>query len=394
MPLSDSGTWQVRSAVAWQDQVRAELDARLTAAGLPPGDYEGTVLGALAFVIAWLAWRVDQSVADALSALVLATAPGPVVRQLAADRGLVERPGIATIAEATAVGPSAPALPPLGSVWRIQIGTATIIDPATGAQTIITGETTWIRVEDAAIEATPGRMALACDRVGIVTISAQTLFAPADPIPGYTAAAHDQGLGMVLATGRPAETAAELRQRVAAARSAPSGTAPGIRAALLGLPEVLFAAVQEPAPGQIRVSVALLPNRPDAPALAAAEVYRRKAAGAETTGPDLVPIVDDDGAPRDVRLAIGGTQNINVIALVTPDGSVPIGELVAAVRASILDYGSTLGPGDPVRYARVYRAAVVPGVRGLALTVNGGTVDVTPTNPADFPALIAQAGVN
>lgn len=399
MPLSDSGTWQVRSAVAWQDQVRAELDARLTAAGLPPGDYEGTVLGALAFVLAWLAWRVDQSVAEALSALTLATADAAVVRQLAADRGLRQRPGLPTRVNVVAVGPGVgptldPGLPPIGSTWRITTGGAILIDQATGAQTFVTDSVIWRRISDPAWEqSTFGRITIEADLVGtVIVVLPGAFFSPVDPLPGFTQLIYDDGSGHQQFPGRDPETAAELRQRVAAARSAPSGTPTGIRAALLGLPEVLFASVAEPAAGQISVSVALLPQ-PLADVTAAAEVYRRKAAGAETVGPTAVSIVDDDGEPRTVRLAIGGTETVVVSATLVSDGTVASADLVAAVIASVRDYGATLGPGSVVRYALVYRACVVPGVRGLTLTLNAGTSDVTPANPANFPQLQVAAGV-
>lgn len=380
MPLGTDEIWTPRSAAAWRSVIQASLDDALGTAQ----DYGGTILGALVWSIGHVAWLVDQRVGDALATQLLATAPEAVVYQVAADRGIIPRPGVPTRVLVSVSGSLS--LLPIGSVLRMSpINQALLRDPTTGGLTDVSETVRFTVVDSPLSDPSLNLYVIEASIDGLIIFSGgnEAAFVPTGFVPGVSLVIYDGDAGGEFFGGAAPESVAELRRRVASARSAVSGTAEGLRAALLAIPGVLAAGIGTPDPGVIAPRLALLP-RPGIDVEIAQAIYDSKAASDQTTGTTTANAVDAEGQPVPISFAIGDAVIEPCVVTATTDGTVTDADTTAAIGAAILDYMSTVGPGETVRYSRVYAAAAsVAGVIGVTLTLDGGAADLSPPTGAD-----------
>lgn len=354
MPLDTDGTWVVWTAGEHLTQIRADMDAAYGS----PLDYVGTPDGAESSVAAELAWRIDQSVAAALSTIVLATAPAAVVDARARDAGLTPR---AATQSRYGVRITGAGTPPIGTILRDDYLDLrwTVVAVGTTAPIVVT-----VEAED----------------YGPVELSGIVSFSLVTPVAGITSLDYDPADGDAFQVGLAAETASELRARIR--RQPPSGTAAGVHAAVLDVPWVVAVDIQSAA-GQIGITVAPAPVGADQEAELAQTIYDYSPLGVSWVGSSgtTVPSVDGTGTVS-IAWTNGTTQAVTVVAALTLDGSVSSADAIAAATSAIAGEFAALSVGETIRYLRVIASLDLPGVTGASLTLDGGGADITPATSA------------
>lgn len=373
MPASAS-IWTVTPTAEYTTSIRQQLDGLLGT----QLQYVGTVDGAWTLAAGELAFRVDQSMADALSGVLTATAPREVLVARLRDIGIEPRP--ATKTRVTVFKQGIGVLP-LGTLLQ----TSTTINPPFGAPvTDPFGQ--WEVVDnDSNNPANGATMVLECTTAGEATCAQPAAsFSFVTPVPPLTSCEYDEGSGSTTTLGRNEETTPELRQRLSAERVANGGSLPGIRQAVLNLDWVVAISVSGIA-GVTTVVVAPAPVGSDQ-RIELAETLLNYGPPGEWGGAQSETIDGPDGFPVTISWDNGATETVAVAwASVQLDGTVPLAEAEAAIEANIRAAFSSLSVGETARYQRMYAATVTAGVTGITgFTLNGGTVDVSPSNSANI----------
>jgi len=369
MPASMT-VWTVTPASEYLQDIRADLDNYFGT----PLDYVGTVDGAWTLSAAEWSFRVDQAAAYAIADSMVATASPESLIARRIDSGVPPRPatftritvikeGIGLVAINAIVTGLASIQPPYGPAISDPISQWKVIDNDAG------------NTADGAVYTLESVVA------GDVSVTTQTRFALATPVPGVADFLYSEALGMTTQLGRPAETPAELRISLASPRGSPSSIT-GLREAILRLPWVVAASITGAA-GVVTVTVAPGPIGTDQETALAETLLGYLAAGITTTGTSSITINGPDGSPITYYWNEGVTEPVD-IELLSPqyDGSVPSVQVLAAVRDQISAEFAKLKPGDPARFQRIYASTVTPGLTGISITMNGGIADVFPTNSA------------
>lgn len=373
MPASSS-IWTVTPSSEYVTQIRQQLDGLLGTSL----EYVGTVDGAWTVAAAELAFRVDQSMADALSGVLVATAPREVLVARMLDIGLEPRPATKT---RVTVAKQGVGLLPLGTL----LSTSTTINPPFGSPiTDPLGQ--WEVVDnDGGNTANGAIMVLECTTAGEATCAQPVAtFLFVTPVPPLTSCIYDEGNGSTTTLGRNAETTPELRQRLSVDRVANGGSVPAIRQAVLNLDWVVACSVSGAA-GVTTVVVAPAPVGSDQRVELAQTLLDYGPPG-EWGGAQSETIDGPDGFPVTIQWDNGTTEAVPVAwASVQLDGTVPLAEAEAAIETAIRAEFARLSVGQTVRYQRVYAATVTDGVTGITgLTIDGGTADVSPSNSANI----------
>lgn len=364
--------WSVRPSSEWTALIRADLDARL---GLSL-DYDGTIDGAWTAQAGELAARVDQRMADAIAATLLATAPRARVVAQARDAGLTPRAATHSTME-VALATGAGGLLPVGTSLRVRSGTVLYYDVEAGGITVPL-TSTWTVIENVHVGdllAPSDTVVVQCDQAGQVTIDGTVTFGPATPISGIGTLTGD----VLLTTGRDAERLPELRARLASGR--PGGAPAGLVAAVRTLPWVVSVGIVSTA-GEIRVTVTPPPPTDAAEVALGEAIYRAHPAGTVTLGSESVDVEGADGRPVTVRYDVGTTQAVTVAFSVTPASTVADADARTAARLAIEEVFGRLAPGETLRYLRAIGALDQPAILGASLTLDGGTSDVVPSTAA------------
>lgn len=358
--------WTVTESSVRLSAIRSDIDGVLGTAV----DYDRTADGAYTLAAAELAFRVEQGVALALSAMLLSTGPRAAVVARALEARLT--PGTARAAEyLVAVAGSGidlredqAVVDNFGRAWTIVSAYQSTV---AGYEEVpfVDGELTTL--DNMAIR-------IVADVAGEIVAPSTFAFSP--PIVGLTL---DPGSTLdYLVSGRDEESTAALRLRVQQAESRPNGSRPGLHAALMDLPAVVAVSLSGGA-GELRVGVALVsPSLSDLHELATT-IYGLAPATATLLGTESYTIEDVTGRPLAIPYDTLSILTVPVDAKLITDGTVTSNDAKNAAAASLLAYGSTLEIGDTARVLLIQRALAVPGVVGLqSLTVDGGLVDVVP----------------
>ena len=370
MPVIGTAGFQPVTIGAAVEAIRAELDATLS---YTP-DYVGTIEGAWTLALGQVWATVDAGTAVALGQLSLDTAVGPALDAIGSPLGVTRR--AATASRYTVR---------MTSTGSVVVPAGTVIQGGgdDGAQQwSVAADTTVTTDTQVIVDATTaGPVALAA--VGVTTFSVVT------PVTGLSAAAYDPTDGDAFTVGRARESDASLRARIRQSLSgADVSTVPGVRSAVLSLTWVVAASVTRTAPGVARVAVAPAPVGPDQTQALVDTIGAALAFGIATdsasgaSGTYTYP----DGITTDtIYYAVGSTQAVTVATTLALASGVVLADVQAEVEAAIDAVFAALGPGDILRYTAVYCAiADVVGIVGVStLTLNAGTVDVSPSSSAD-----------
>ncbi len=373
MPAS-ADIWTVTPTGEYTTTIRQNLDGLLGTSL----QYVGTVDGVWSLMAGELAFRVDQSVADALSSVLTSTAPREVLVARLRDIGIEPRP--ATKTRVTVFKQGIGVLP-LGSLLQ----TATTINPPFGSPvTDPFGQ--WEVVDnDTNNPANGATMVLECTTAGEASSAQPTAsFSFITPVPPLTSCEYDEGSGSTTSLGRNAETTPELRQRLSASRVANGGSLPGVRQAVLNLDWVVACSVTGAA-GVTTVVVAPAPVGADQ-RIELAETLLNFGPPGQWGGAQTETIDGPDGFPVTIAWDNGATEAVAVAwASVQLDGTVTLAEAEAAIESNVRAEFSRLSVGEVARYQRMYAATVSTGVTGITgFTLDGGTADVSPTTSADI----------
>ncbi len=372
MPVSTT-IWTVQPSGVWVTGIRTNLDTYLG----QQLDYIATVDGAWTLGAGELAFRVDQSMADALSSVLTSTAPREVLVARLLDIG--SDPRAATKTRVT-VFKNGVGILPIGTILQ----TSTTINPPFGS-TLTDPRGQWTVVDnDSDNAADLAEMVLECNVAGECRSDQPTaIFTFVTPVPPLVNCEYDEGNGSTTTLGRSAETTPELRARLAADRVANGGSIPAIRQAVLNLDWVVACAITGTA-GVTSVTVAPAPSGTDQ-RIELAETLLNIGPPGEWAGSQSEIIDGPDGSPVTIQWTNGTTEAVAVAwTALDLDGTVPLAEVEAALEANIRAVFATLSVGQTVRYQRVYAATVTAGLLGLSLTLDGAVLDVAPTTSADI----------
>jgi hypothetical protein len=156
-----------------------------------------------------------------------------------------------------------------------------------------------------------------------------------------------------------------------------------LRAQLEALSWVTKASVVRTAPGVLRVSVVPTPTAAQAPELFA--TIRDGIDPGIDTDDDGATLSDtvilDDGVSTDtIHAFTGDTETVTVVRAVSVETGFVQSDVEDDVDAAIDEVFASIEQGQTLKYVDVYcAAAAVEGVDNLALTLNGGVANVSPT---------------
>lgn len=370
MPLSDSQIWTVSPTVDRVAVVRGDLDGALGESI----DYDRTIDGAWTLAAARLAFDVDQGVALALSTQFRSSMPPAALVAYAEDvAGVDPRAAQAQVVLGRLTAAAEATLPTDTLVlddqereWDIEAvflrnvdDSLTELEAVNGDWTIPTGSD-----YDAQIR---------CRTAGAIAYTSFTF----EPSVTDLSIAPGDGAS-ILQVGLDAETTAQLRARLAGQEARPSGSYPGLRAALLNVPSVVGVSFQGGG-GDLRVALASGSGGLYDAYQAIRTLYEHAPAGTTFLGDTTYTITSVDGTSVSVSIDTATTQTVAVVATLTIDGTLTEAETEEAAEAALLAYFGGLGKGDTARHFHALSALRLPGVTGAALTLDGGTADITPT---------------
>lgn len=324
---------------------------------------EGSNLDAITGAAAVLADETSRVAVALFAAQFFDTAVGADLDALVQDRfggALARKPATAAIGTVTWTRDAAGAyVIPAGTRMRATIGSVTITVQTTAAVTLLSTDTS----VDLPVQATvTGRASNAAAGTLEEVVDVQI----ADP--GATATN-----AQPLAGGSDAETDESLRDRVRRQYSTlRRGTVASLEAGALSVPGVAVVTVDE---SDVESSgwVYLYVGDPDArsndtlAALVATEIVNWRAAGV------LVEVTGAERQEKSMALSIAVERGADQLTI------------AAAIRAAIVAYGDTLGPGERVRYSRLEQACHQASELVVAAQVDNLQGDVTPS--ADYRAI-------
>lgn len=356
--------WTVTSAATTRGEIRDSLDL-LAGHAIWYGD--GGPDAAYTSVYAEGAFQISQGFALALSGLLLATAPEPVVISRLLDAGLEPLPATSSRYIAYAVGSG---FVPGSTIW--QGG-----GPTGGSQ--------WRTVTDEVILTVTAGDAITIEAVdpGPLQLTGIVEFTPTTPVVGVTGLAFDAADADPYQLGRDAETLPRMRAR-AARGSASTGSYAGMRRALLELPWIVAADVSGGG-GLVEPTIAPAPVGADQEAQLAQTLYDTHPAGITIRGDTIVEATDVNGRPVNVGYTAGSTQAVSVGVSYTLDGSIADDDVRAGITAAIESLFAGLSTGESILRLRVFGAiSQVPGISAAGLLLNGTTTaSVAPATVAD-----------
>lgn len=362
--------WTVTPAHVYQSQIRDGLDVLASDLGLGPVQWTGTPDGAWSTIAAQLAWEVSQGVAMALASITVDTAPPQVLAAMATAAGITPRPATHSRITATV---------------ELAGGTgAHVFTAADRARAVAGDQVAWRVVEPLdtpvahgeqivleAVESGPHRARVPVDAL---------MTTPAPDVERLLVTAQ-------VATGRAAESPAELRSRIAASSTLVGGPT-GLRASILNLPWVEAADVRVPYAGMLRVTVAPAAVGSDREAELAELLYQGSATSL-TEGAVALTTTDANGQPVTVYYTPGGVEGVDFALTAYTDGTVGEQGLRDQISAALAAVIAAIPQGGPVLRLRVLAALSIPGVVAVApLFINGSTAAaVYPANVANSLAL-------
>lgn len=372
-PTLDSSGLTIGTTGTIVVDLRDTLDAALIERGLAAADYDATHEAALTYAAAALAYDIEQGIQIVGDMLDPRTCPdSPVLDGYAAQVGLSRRAATASTYVVKATVAAGTYTLPAGTVLQ-------------GGGT--DGLATWTVDADTAVASSETDVDVTCQQTGPVELSTGTLRVITPPSTTVTVT-YDSGDGDPYTVGRDREVGALLRvRRERSLVAVPSSTRTGIRAALLALDWVRAATVTRQAAGVWQIY--LYPEAATAAQeqevvdavglrLGCATTYAVAADGSGT-------YTEADGSSTTISWYYGGDQAVAVVVTLTLETGWAVADVSDAVDAAIDAAFAALDVGDPIRYAAVYCAIyAVEGVRGLVLTLNGGTADVTPATSTDY----------
>lgn len=312
----------------------------------------------------------------------------------------------------TATGTSLDRLLPLAAITRNAAEAATYSVRFTGtAGTVIPvgflvgteAELEFYTVEDVTIgEDGTCEVVVRCTDAGIIgNVNASAIQTIVNPDVNITTV---QGLEC-LSVGVDTESDVDARVRFHGAVSgAGSCSADAIRAALLRVPTVRFAAVVEN-----EEDTADAEGRPphsfecyvlggeDYEQEIAEAIFAKRPIGIPTTGDKVVTITDASGNERTVYYSTALNVRITVKAQITTD-ALFAGDGISAVQASVADYINGLGIGKSLVlstiYGHIYKIPGVVEVTNLQLSTDGGSTYGTDNITVPQYGVAICAGVN
>lgn len=255
------------------------------------------------------------------------------------------------------------------------------------------GRARWIVVDDTVIGLTPTALVVEARDEGPITMpeGGPTTLRKITTIPNVSVG-YDPGDGDAFSVGRLAESDPELRVRRRQSIGVSGKTShAGLRAALRALPWNRAATVTSPSAGRIAVVVSPAPADASQRAALASTIFEGTAYGIRWNGTETETVSKPDGTSDVVAWYEATTQAVAVvISGLTFASGVDEDEARRALSDEIVARFSVLDRGQSFRYLRAIGALdVVSGITGGSITLDGGTVDVS---PADSTTLLVIDG--
>lgn len=372
LDLTTATGWRRPTVGEIVEELRADIDAALVAAGFDPQEYDDTLLGAIVEALSVFSARRDsQSQAAYLAGFPMYA----VGRQLDDLGGLARprRPGTRTRATFTASART-------GLTAVVQAGRAVELN---GAR--------WVAAETTTVTDSGDPVVYEAADIGPVQPGA----AGTAELVDFVASLDDvvwSGLSAdIIQSGRDAETDAAYRTRLLRPLGGAADTGPGLRDRMLARLTWLSAAGVLAGPddglasGEWEVTLTPAPATTDQ-TQALADLLARAISGADfysgaVTGTGTYP----DGTPRTVRWTVGTEQAVNIVVTVVLASGVVLSSVSDEVEDAVRAYFAGLGTGGVARILGLLAAvAAVDGVTGATVTLNGGGSDVAPSTAADL----------
>lgn len=260
----------------------------------------------------------------------------------------------------------------------------------------------WTVDTTTALTTSPAYFAVTCVATGQVVLPATVTFRVVTPVVNVPTVTYASADGQAFTLGKARERDAELLARMTRAPSTrPSATVDGIRNGLLALTQPALTAASVVRTTTQTIAVYVYP----APVGAAQQqavidvIGYRMAAITQTAAGTGTAVTGTytrrDGSTQSITYTVPSTQSVAVVVVlsfVAGLSATDQAEAILEARAVVAAVFGALDVGETLLWGGMYSAIFgVDGVKGLTLTLNGGTADIAPSTSTTQLALSTLA---